>query len=77
MRVPSNLLKKANGPSKQESGVALFSVVLIAIAGLGGLLWGAWTTFAHGQSVNTVCSKAAADLLNRFIPPVCTGCGMG
>lgn len=73
MRVPKDLLSATAGGGKQLS---ILAMLVIAIASLGGVLWGI-TKFGPIEGANV---SGSSQPVNQF-PPVskdpCPGCGRG
>ncbi|MDZ4834539.1 MAG: hypothetical protein SGJ27_12240 [Candidatus Melainabacteria bacterium] len=76
MKLPNNLLDGISG--KKNNGVAIFAVVLMALAGMGGLFWGMCAKFAPETIKGLTLPDANVpppDRLTRSEP--CPACGMG
>ena len=71
MKIPTSLLKQADG-SKKNNGMAVLALLLMAIASIGGMLWG-YTMFNPGKNQVTSLQEGVM----RFGIDPCPGCGTG
>lgn len=78
MKVPANLLNAASGRGQHNKGMALFAVFVMALAGMGGLIWGVWAKFAKPAPLTSGLKCPAKTLPPPAPQPfVCDACGMG
>lgn len=71
MKVPNNILSGMGG--RRNQSVAIFSMILMAIA---GALWGLWTKLASPDSVGQSNWPSKEECIRSYGEP-CPGCGMG